>query len=107
MPPIMAALVVVMSGSPDHGETTLKPMPAPSASSSKVKAAATKPPAMTAGHETAETTGVSASTMTVSTMAAPCVWPDNEQLWARFPDTPRSISPPDAGKKLRQPGGHP
>src|ERR1700738_813652 len=71
MPPTVAALVVVMSVGADHGEMTLKPMPEPKASSSKVKAAATKPPAMIAGHDTAETGGDSASTITVSTMAIP------------------------------------
>src|SRR5258708_22265787 len=75
MPPTKAALVVVMSGSPDHGEITLKPMPAPKASRSRVNAAATKPPATMAGQETAGTAGVSASTMTVSTIAAPRVCP--------------------------------
>src|SRR6267154_4133284 len=75
MPPTRAALVVVMSGSPDHGEITLKPMPAPKASRSRVNAAATKPPATMAGQETAGTAGVSASTMTVSTIAAPRVCP--------------------------------
>src|SRR5580692_3853449 len=71
MPATVAALVVVMSVGADHGEMTLKPMPEPKASSSKVKAAATKPPAMIAGHDTAETGGASASTITVSTMSFP------------------------------------
>src|ERR1700736_4671590 len=71
MPPTVAALVVVMSVGADHGEMTLKPMPEPKASSSKVRAAATKPPAMIAGHETAETGGASASTITVPTIAIP------------------------------------
>src|SRR5882762_2749084 len=79
MPPTRAALVVVMSGAPDHGEITLKPMPAPNASRSSVKAAATKPPAMMAGHDTAETAGVSASTMTAPSMSR-----GNEQLRSRF-----------------------
>ena len=60
MPPTMAALVVVMSGIADHGEITLKPMPAPNANRSRVKAAAAKPPAMMAGHDTADAAGVSA-----------------------------------------------
>src|SRR5277367_3581340 len=85
MPPTRAALVVVISAAPDHGEITLKPMPAPNASRSRVKAAATKPPAMIAGHDTAETAGASASTMTVSTMGAPCVCRSNGQLWVKVP----------------------
>ena len=75
MPPTRAALVEVMSGVPRHGETTLNPRPAPRASSSRVKAAATKPPAMMAGHETAEAGCASFSTMTVSTMAFPHISP--------------------------------
>src|SRR5882757_2692744 len=73
MPPTMAALVEVISGAPRHGETTLKPRPAPKASSSNVKAAATKAPAMMAGHETADVGATSFSTMTVSTMKFPLI----------------------------------
>src|SRR5688572_22912780 len=71
MPPTVAALVVVISGAPDQGEITLNPMPAPNARRTNVMAAATKPPAMMAGQETADTGDESASTMTVSTIRAP------------------------------------
>src|SRR5580704_13763793 len=46
----------------DQGETEIRPMPAPSATSARENAAATKAPAKTAAHETPETASIAVST---------------------------------------------
>src|ERR1700722_13802356 len=46
----------------DHGETETRPMPAPSATNAKEKAAATNAPAKTAAHDTPDAVSIAVST---------------------------------------------
>ena len=53
----------------DHGETEIRPMPAPSATNANENAAATNAPAKTAAHDTPDTVSIAVSTASLSTRA--------------------------------------